>query len=452
MIDFNLIFRVIPQRRLKIHEQLQRSRRLRASIESAANLVESLPSDSPSSFPNAISILKSSLQDINQLVRLTESLCGNYTLDDTYEYNEWSAWARRQNELENEKTKREQRIIRQQLRNFSRETNPNLELNDELEAMHDSLIEKTKELADGVDFTQEDDDSEHYDVPDPKTQRKDSVASRVRAGAQSFRVAIQDSSKPDRAQFHRQELSTENDATLTPQEKKYHRRRKRKTKSNDSRDLSTSELVSSDAAAENNDVGVENNQQKKSKASKTSNSVEDKKPVAAKKSSPNENENVTSSKPGAAKISAPSPDASAPAKGTNTAKGRRKNALKVRPTKKCHHCKEQSTKYRNCNYWKLSGTKCPKAFCIECLSSKYTLGDDVQSPSNPDGIPIDEIIMCAALDLEWHCPSCLGTCLCATCVKQKKKEEEREKNRLEVDKLRKSSRRSGASYAGYNFM
>lgn len=442
---------MIPQRRLEIHEQLRRARRLRASIERAANIAESLPLDSPSSFPEAISLLQSSLHDINQLVRLTETLRGNYSLDDENEYDEWSAWAKRQNELEDEKMMREQRILRQQLRDFSREKNPNLELNDELEAMHDSLIEKPKKLAAGGVFIQDDDDSEQDDLSRFKTQRKSAAASTGRAAALGAREANHDPSKPACAQYHNRR-SVEKDGAST-QRGKCQGSRKRKTKNNDFQDLANSQLASSNSR-DNNDVGAENNQKKKAKTNNLGDHGEDQKPIAAKKPSPDKNQNATSSKPGSVESPAPSPSSNAPAPANvaNAPIGRRKNALKVRPSKKCHHCKEQTTKYRNCNYWKLSGTKCPKAFCIDCLSSHYTLGDDVQSPSNPNGVPIDEIIMCAALDSEWHCPSCLGTCLCATCVKQRKKEEEREKNRLEVDKLRKSSRRSGASYAGYNFM
>jgi len=443
---------VIPQRRLEIHEQLRSARRLRASIERAANIAESLPLDSPSSFPEAISLLQSSLHDINQLVRLTEIVRGNYSLDDKNEYDEWSAWAKRQNELEDEKMMREQRILRQQLRDFSREKNPNLELNYELEAMHDSLIEKPIELAAGGGFIHEENDSEPDDVSRPKTQRKGVAASTARAAALGARQANHDTSKPACAQYYNLQAAAEEDGTST-QRGKYQGSRKRKTKNNYFEDIATSQLASSNPR-DSNDDGAENNQKKKAKTNKLRDHGEDKKPVSAKKSSPDKNQNATTSKPGSVESPAPSPssNAPAPANAANAPIRTRKNAPKVRPSKKCHHCKEQSTKYRNCNYWKLSGTKCPKAFCIECISSHYTLGDDVQSPSNPNGVPIDEIVMCAALDLEWHCPSCLGTCLCATCVKQRKKEEEREKNRLEVDKLRKSSRRSGASYAGYNFM
>lgn len=85
-------------------------------------------------------------------------------------------------------------------------------------------------------------------------------------------------------------------------------------------------------------------------------------PPPAKKRPP-EPDMVTSSPPPAA------PTTTSGAKKTSSAK-----ALKDRPSKKFHDCKNPTTPYRHCNYWTFSGDNCGKSFCVNCLSSKYTLG------------------------------------------------------------------------------
>ena len=142
-----------------------------------------------------------------------------------------------------------------------------------------------------------------------------------------------------------------------------------------------------------------------------------------------------------------------------------KKAPKPRSVTKCHDCKSVTNRHQVCSYWKptgITGTKCGKVFCLECLQSKYTVGDDVRG-SNDDNesgpfssnvsacakSTIEDIMQNPALDSEWHCPSCLGTCQCNTCVVQRKRDEEREMNRLEGE--RKSKRRAAAHSSYYNF-
>lgn len=130
-----------------------------------------------------------------------------------------------------------------------------------------------------------------------------------------------------------------------------------------------------------------------------------------------------------------------------------KKTPKPRAVKKCHDCRKSSNRHRVCNFWKLSGftgAKCGKVFCIDCLTSKYSVGDDVHDGSKKsNGKSIEEIMKDPALDFEWHCPSCLGVCQCHVCVAHRKREEEREKNR--GDGGRKSQRRTTAHSSYYNF-
>ena len=70
-----------PNRQLQIHQQLVQARRLRASLDDVANRIESLPSTSSTSYPQAMEILQLSHPQIHQLARLTEALRGGYTLN-----------------------------------------------------------------------------------------------------------------------------------------------------------------------------------------------------------------------------------------------------------------------------------------------------------------------------------------------------------------------------------
>mmetsp|Transcript_24793 Transcript_24793/g.37022 ORF Transcript_24793/g.37022 Transcript_24793/m.37022 type:complete len:555 (-) Transcript_24793:1283-2947(-) len=81
---------------------------------------------------------------------------------------------------------------------------------------------------------------------------------------------------------------------------------------------------------------------------------------------------------------------------------------KMKPPRKCHHCKETTAEYSVCGYWFVSGNRCRKNFCKSCLAIY-----DMESSEKDD----------------WHCPSCLGICKCAACVKGRERELMRAKKR-----------------------
>ena len=70
-------------------------------------------------------------------------------------------------------------------------------------------------------------------------------------------------------------------------------------------------------------------------------------------------------------------------------------------TKKCHHCKELKSQFSTCGYWFANGNRCKKVFCHDCALI-YNM-----EPSDTD---------------DWHCPSCLGKCTCAVCIKARERE------------------------------
>ena len=474
-------------RRLQIYEQVQRARQLRASLEEAANLADALPDNSSTSYSEAMSILQSSLPQINQLVHLTEAIRGKQTVEDPAEYDKWHKWMDIRNNSEEAQQKREQRTLRRQLRDFAREKNPDLDPIDELlEARHDSLIPKPNkdnvhskcgEINDpdewemGADVEDDTDDvmSDNYEYDAgnddgefiPKAyqlevesesdsdmilqrQRNSRRSSkRVKADVPPSNADIDHQPDPNEIWAKRQAMAISREISdvpplahrLFPLESAKKKAKLHTDRKSDRGILSDSPSIKRAKARKNPPetiVTVSNNILRK--APPETMPAEDLATYAA----------VAEARAKAAAFasfqSAAKAQAKRPAKPSNSSKGRPSK-------KKCHDCRNATTRYRSCSYWKLTG-KCKKSFCIDCLSSKYTLGDDVKSPTNEDGVSLDEIIMCAALDAEWHCPSCLGTCMCNLCVKERKREEEREKVRDDAE--RKSSRRSaGSTYSNF---
>jgi len=76
--------------------------------------------------------------------------------------------------------------------------------------------------------------------------------------------------------------------------------------------------------------------------------------------------------------------------------------------RRCHDCKSSSTRFRRCQFWLLTGSKCGKTFCSSCLEVRY--GEATMQDSEFDESSHD-----------WNCPSCQGSCLCSDCVKSRKK-------------------------------
>ena len=413
----SLYYRREPRRRVQIHDQLQRARHIRASLEEAANLADALPSNNPSSSSEAMSILQSSLPQINQLVRLTEVLRGKGTIDNPeMEYEEWNEWTRYKNEVEEEERLREKRMIRRQLREFAKEKNDEIEINEELERRHDALIPKPSDNEQKLGAKVPAEEVYAYDN-EPESDDEFIPQTSQFARSNSARARTQSESEDD---LPMKSLSRKKSSYI--RQKSDEGARKRPPEA--SQTLYTRQPAQAKKKAKVVDSGT----------------VMRLTPggtyVAVRKNPPQMKKTTN---PDGATIMA-KPIVSMATSSFRTIKVKAAPVKKDRPTKKCHYCRKPSIRYRNCNYWSLTGVKCLRKFCIDCLSSKYTLGDDVKSATNPNGKSIEEILLNPKLDAEWHCPGCLGTCQCDACVTQRKKDEEREKIKNEA--ARKSSRRS----------
>ena len=413
-LSYLLISRREHRRRVQIHDLLQRARRIRASLEESANLADALPSNNPSSSSEAMSILQSSLPQINQLVRLTEALRGEGTIDNPeIEYDAWNEWTRYKSEMEEEEGLREQRILRRQLREFATEKNADIEINEELEGRHDALIPKPRD--DEQKFGAEGSAEEVY--------------------AYDYEPESDDEFIPQTSQF---EFARSNSA-------------RERTQSESEDDLPMKSLSRKKSIKrQKSDEGA------RKRPPEASQTLYPRQPAQARRKAKADSGTVMRLTPGGTYVAARTkmkkttnpagtnimakPAVSTATSSVKTVKVKAAPVKKDRPTKKCHYCRKPSIRYRNCNYWSLTGVKCLKKFCIDCLSSKYTLGDDIKSTTNPSGKSIEEIILNPKLDAEWHCPSCLGTCQCDACVTQRKKDAERE--RIKNEAARKSSRRA----------
>jgi hypothetical protein len=363
-------------------------------------------------------IFQSSLPHIHQLEKLTEAFeeGGGYTTNFDGNKNDSERKTRKQQrreEMEKERQMREQQIIRRNLIEFVRESDPTAKMSDE-ELEYDSSIEDGK--------------NNNSEFSTARRKGKSGLSPHEEVSLASFcGIATLPTTTTTTTTLKRGSSYSPED--LTRKRSKHDLKR---SKSSDSGRLT------------GHQEGKKNKRSEKPAARKDPQDA----PTASHTaiSMPRPSSSTTNNITAPTKKSPPPPPPPPPPPIVVA-----KKAPKPRNMKKCHECKNSSNRHRVCNYWKLSGftgAKCGKVFCIDCLTSKYSAGDDVLGPSKPDGTPIEEIMMNSTLDSEWHCPSCLGTCQCNACVVQRKREEEREKNRGDVE--RKSQRRSAHS-SYYNF-
>ena len=394
-------------------------------------------------------ILQNSHPQIHQLARLTEALRGGYTLNSNEEgHDEYTEWIRHQNEKEEEQTKRDERIIRQQLREYGREMNPHLALNWGLERMHDEHMTKPK-IGEGGGDAAASATSSSAVAASTITKRSTEGVVKV-STASSSKKRKTGHTKKDRAKARKRKSGTYIAAvkwqqsigsTTTNSSVSVTQGYLRSTTAWN--DKAAKEAVLHPATAVALNVATATNADAVGGVC-VKETIADEKPPA-RKDSPETRRASACDPPPAAIAAAPTTQQPVQAPSNTATK-----SLTPRPYKKCHHCRDTNAEYRKCNYWNLSGSKCGKVFCITCLSSKYTLGDDVAHPSNPNGVTLEEILDRPSLDREWHCPSCLGPCQCKTCVRQRQREEEKVKSREEAE--RKSSRKAAAHQSYYNFL
>jgi hypothetical protein len=435
-----------PIHRQQIHKQIEHSRRLRSSLEDAVAAVEALSSSSPPSElsqqqqqQEAMNILQSSLPQMLQLEKLTKALEGrggggayhdsksNWCNDDYCNSTGKIMTCREEEKLEKkqQQMERDQRIIRQYLLEFVRESNSST-AEDDKELLHDSLtggwnvtskvsstaemMRKEKPVWSFVDNSRVT-ASQRATLPKPTTLTNKTFK-------RGSTYSLEDQPRRKRGSHdYSNATSRMHDGHLKFVQEGEKKREKPSPGGAPQDDLLSGTFFSRPPAFTSSHTSASNN--KAAAAAPTKNPP----PVVSKK------------------------------------------APKPRRAKQCHDCKTSTNRHRVCNYWKLSGFtgfKCGKVFCIDCLRSKYSVGDDVLGGGGGGGgdgdgdqsskyksKTIDDIVMNSTFDSDWHCPSCLGTCLCDTCVVQRKREGEREKNRGEGK--RKSQRRTTAHSSYYNF-
>ena len=102
-----------------------------------------------------------------------------------------------------------------------------------------------------------------------------------------------------------------------------------------------------------------------------------------------------------------------------------KKTTSVSVSKRCHNCKLSVQTYLRCNFFNTNGSKCLKVYCNSCLTTIYKM-EDFDSVKQTD-------------DNGWFCPSCTGNCLCASCSKDRERNERRNQVVSTRVKLRQST-------------
>lgn len=365
-------------------------------------------------------------------MKLTEALRGSYTLDDDSDYGEWNEWTRAMDRIDGEQFMRNQRILRQQLRELGKEFNKDLHLDTEIEEKHDEMISRrTERLVNIADEIDESSDEERERMHLSEGSKKKNTSEYIYDLAPSYkkRHALKESEPQMIDHSDRQGDGISSDKTEytkpTCSSQEIGRISLIKRIESERVNAMSSTLSSKPSTFKR---ALSPIQKSKELLASSDQEVERKRPPDDGKESVKKKSKM---KERTARKNPPEtsfPLSSCTYQTTKTAQFKSADGSS-RPIKKCHDCKESTTRYRKCSYWQVTGNKCGKTFCIECLSSKYSLGDDVLGKDKPNGIPIDEIIRRATYDVEWHCPSCLKTCLCSVCHKQRERDEQRERSR-----------------------
>ena len=380
-----------------------------------------------------MNILQSSLPQLRQLEELTQSLEGGGYGNNNRSSNRNTVSSKVKVDQDKDQMLREQRIIRQHLLEFVRESNPTAKIDNDKEEHHGLL------LGDGMIM-----------IPESNAtaiMKKNPVLGRDSIAVVPKRDTISTTSFKRGSSYSSEDRQRKRSKNDSINKQLYGVERVQGGKKSSSKMPAASVAA---AFARKDSQGI-----RSSEGSASMTSIIARPPSTKLSHVSNSNTNKTAESAAAT---------SAPAKKPRPTPAVPSKAPKPRSVKKCHDCKSVTNRHRVCSYWNLkglTGSKCGKVFCLECLQSKYTVGDDVRGSDDNESGPsssknsavakstIEDIMKDPSLDSEWHCPSCLGTCQCNTCVVQRKRDEERDMNRLEGE--RKSKRRIAAHSSYYNF-
>lgn len=426
------------------------------------------------------------MSHIDQLVRLTKILDGNegcLTNDTAIDTEIQKSESSENHPNDMQQQLRDQRMIRRQLRLFARERNPDLEFDEELERRHDSFVRKKN--ASGKKEVQINKEGSAVATSGKEEVQMDKEGNSIKASGKD-KVQVKEggnikasgkiklkmdkdgtsskASEKTKVQIDKEGSSDKSVSATTNSESESDKMHAAKTADPDAdtSDFATSFYNASGresrkrlAKAASDDAGQDTLGSGETQKITHALLVQ---PQAKKARIQQRESNNNCTAPVTQKSHAPrvQPDAknvriqqkesnhsvTAPVNKKPAVLGKTpSDAPPPLPPRKCHECKNMCTVYRSCHYWNWT-IKCIKKYCIPCLSTKHTLGSDVISDTNPDGIYLpDEIGTNPDYDREWHCPSC---------VAQRESEEERERIRNN-DASRKSSRKSamGNNYAGF---
>lgn len=408
-------------RKYGLLEQLKIARRLRASMERAANIAET-------SAPNeSVAVMLDRKRDINELVALTQAFHGNYFLDSYHVYNDMYEAKERIREKEMQAATK---VIGTHVRDLSNERNhSSVTVNNE---KIDLDCREMVSLRKGFFFTPTETPKPQFHQTSAESNKEESTGVKDNCGPIDMNDKISDSEEEFLRSLYIKKIYTDKNKAISKMSKLQTMalNNSQKETAKVSSSIKKHTLVPDRLKTTMKKSTIQMEYSKKKSLSRAT----EKKP---RKSLPSDFSSSSSSvmctsKTYKGKHSQVNDDLYAELDHSNRKQGGVKEHVsysikppkkKNLPFRKCHNCKVSNNEYLRCNFFFANGNKCGKIYCKECMIGTYSLADFEAS----------------SRDHEWHCPSCTGICKCTVCVKER----ERTKKRASTSE-RRSAR--GSSY------
>ena len=377
-------------RRRRVHLQLQHARRLRETMEQLADQAQNMtPSE-------AKQLLFAHRADVNELIALTQAVRGRYTLDS------YHVITMQQEEEEREaqvKTDNAKAVVYAFQRNLAEERNPELK-RIRLEREAEEQLSLAKE---GTAQPQQEQESA---TEMSASERPGSLFPQER----DLEVILEDK-KPAAS-----ELASISSSKGTPNSTRKRRKKRKQASVEESQDIpkEVSPKLAPTTTKKQDDPSI-NDDTSSLTSSLAKRAIQRKRAKQAIHVAAGDDTlslSVASSVDDSTTHHASLQAAFATPKRSRGSPSLQKRASKPPPEKKCHQCRERVTVYVRCRYCMITGIKCLKPFCPNCLQTHYKMDADS--------------FAMAQNNKEWFCPSCLKYCTCAPCNQERQRDERRQ--------------------------
>jgi len=369
-------------RKMRIHEQLKLARRIRCKMEQACE--EAMQAQNKKEVRK---IFLNHEDDMLQLVSLTDAVLGGYTLDSYDEYIQ----------MQKEQTEREEKDFQS-----SQEALNSLRQNIAWEHAPLSFLRDNKEIVRQQRINDRNESNSTKVISEKKKISEKNIEPSV--------MYVRGLTKPEtKSTFSGVDLATNPSPTSTVTKKQKTSKNASPKKCND--DKKATKMVSGRATSTSARAVPKNQSTNVSKIPTSSKPTTTLQKIPKILKIPN---GLGTCKPSTipvyrSDVSFDSPkskgkQAKSPSSQTSNTESRSKGKSmkgKNKAARKCHYCRQSVTSFNTCGYWHITGNKCKKIFCSDCLP---------------------KFGMVITLNSDWHCPSCVGKCDCSTCAKERERE------------------------------